>query len=407
MSELIPSSEELRSEVEEYYSDTNLGFKLKDFHELYEEANENTLIQVASHYDLSLKGLTFEEAEKTLLDVLLEKENMKKALLRCNKGVLDALQDINQNDEAELNCAQVYALSSLSKDGYGRFDYFEEYCIDAATLEGLCALIDDQEFRKVWEKASYTYALVHYALSLYGVLDEDVLHVMYEEKWHGSTIEEMNKMWKLVEDNDIVHNEEEHKYYLASILWMPNYDEVQELQKKYERDLLTVEDVEDYLNYGFPYSKVSYQDLLGYLAHYFVDEMPSRNYERVVDLFHLARSGGDLDGYVEAYMTKISDFVGGAPLSPITRSEVTTYIYNCAGETRMGILNGHYLDDTIDQNSTLEGLVNLIRNHPEDLMKHMPENLPAELEEAFEQLMESLGEEEFDDSDDSDDDLVN
>ena len=82
MSELIPSSEELRSEVEEYYSDTNLGFKLKDFHELYEEANENTLIQVASHYDLSLKGLTFEEAEKTLLDVLLEKENMKKALLR-------------------------------------------------------------------------------------------------------------------------------------------------------------------------------------------------------------------------------------------------------------------------------------------------------------------------------------
>jgi hypothetical protein len=361
------------------------------------------LLQELFRYNISIKGLTYEEIEKAVHETLLEEKNLKKALLRCNRGVLKALQDINRSDEAELDCAQVYALSQLSEDGYGRFDYFEEYCIDEACLNALCALINDRTFMAVWEKATYTYPLMEYAAALYGIIDENVLFAMYQEKWPDSSLDEMKEMWHLVEDSSIVYHAEEHAYYRSSLFWDGTYEEVKAIQEQYEMDLLTVEDVEDVFNYGFPYSKQSYQELLGYLAYYFGDEMPSKNYERVVELFQIARAGGDLEGYIEEYLTKIKDFTGEGPIFPSTRYELMTYIYNCAGETRIALLNGHYMDDALNNDETLEELVNYVRDNPEDLMRHMPEDLPVKLEEAFAQLMESLGEEEFDEGDDEDD----
>ena len=198
------------------------------------------------------KGELMELVEPYLLD---EKKLEKKLLVLSDLAYKALTKRVYKEDS--LTVFEVSALEDLANDGYLMITADGDIAIPKEIVAVMKKITKKKSFQEKRRKLAFMNALFGYADYIYGVIDENLMKIMFETRFKNTSDREFMSLYNELEHPLMVHQGKE--FISTTVLDQDAYDIVKQTHESHVISLLSEEEIADYMNYGFPYSKQCYK----------------------------------------------------------------------------------------------------------------------------------------------------
>lgn len=308
--------------------------------------------------------------------LFLDEETLEKKLLFLSDMGYNALtkkvfkeKTLSVHEVASLNALELYAYIMVTDDGL--------VILPKAVMELMKKIFKKKGFQQKRKKLTFLYALINFSDYIYTEIDENLLKIMYRSRFKDVSDEEFMNLYHEIEHPLMIYRN--HEFISRTVIEQDAFDIVKSIHSRYVISLLSEEEIEDYMNYRYPYSDDMYKAFYLTLATIFGIE-PLDAVMVVKHVFEMIT----IDAGVQSIIDYIGDWTGD-----LTKE-------------RMGILM-RFLMELSNNSRHFETYGNIPENLAVDRLKsggsiHLPDN--KELREMIEEHREELNELGYDIDDD-------
>lgn len=198
--------------------------------------------------------------KKELIDLvhsaLADEETLTKKMLRLSDLGYNALTK-KVFKEKTLSVHELAALDDLDYYGYIMMSDNGLVFISQEVMDLMKKIIRKNDFQLKRKKIAFMHALIRFADYLYSVIDENFMKMMYQSRFKNVSDEEFMRIYREIENPVMIYKD--HEFISRTVIEQDAYDIVKKIQSRHVMSLLGSDEIEDFMNYGYPYSNGYYK----------------------------------------------------------------------------------------------------------------------------------------------------